>query len=100
MKADEIKAARMKLNLTQAELGELFGVSGNSIARWERGEREPDAKGMMALAFEMLLTRQAMLDLASKKLLEAKTLLGELLEAERASQQQQRARKPQKKKAR
>lgn len=96
MQPEEIKAARLKLNLTQAELGELFGVSGNSIARWERGEREPDAKGMMALAFEMLLTRQAMLDLASKKLLEAKTLLGELLEAERASSQQ-RARKPQKK---
>ncbi|HEX4950810.1 MAG TPA: helix-turn-helix domain-containing protein [Blastocatellia bacterium] len=83
MKAEEIRAARLKLNLTQAELGELFGVSGNSIARWERGEREPDAKGMMVLAFEMLLTRQAMLEVANKKLLESKSLLGDLLDTER-----------------
>lgn len=99
MKAEEIKAARLKLNLTQAELGELFGVSGNSIARWERGEREPDAKGMMALAFEMLLLRQSLIEMANKKLLEAKTLLGELL-AEEQKSKQQRARKAHKTKAR
>ena len=88
MKAEEIKAARMKLKLTQGELGELFGVSGNSIARWERGEREPDAKGMMALAFETLLMRQMLLEMANKNLLEAKTLLGELLAAEETPQRQ------------
>lgn len=97
MEAEEIKAARLQLNLTQAELGTLFGVSGNSIARWERGEREPDAKGMMALAFETLLLRQTLMEVANKKLLEAKTLLGELLATKRESQR--RARKPRQKKA-
>lgn len=97
MKAEEIKAARMKLQLTQGQLGELFGVSGNSIARWERGEREPDAKGMMALAFETLLMRQMLLEMANKNLLEAKTLLGELLAAEEKPKRQ-RIRQPRKSK--
>ena len=35
---------RNRLGLTQAELGELLGIQQNSLARWERGEREPDGR--------------------------------------------------------
>ncbi len=51
---DKIKAVRIALNLTQAELAERFGVSSTTIARWERGEVKPDAPGMLALALAAL----------------------------------------------
>lgn len=49
-----VKSARLALNLTQAELAELFGVSSTTLARWERGEVTPDAPGMLDLALEAL----------------------------------------------
>jgi putative transcriptional regulator len=35
---------KLRGNITQAELGDAIGVSGNTVARWERGEREPTLK--------------------------------------------------------
>lgn len=35
---DEIRAARERAGLTQAELGQLVGVSMRTIGNWERGE--------------------------------------------------------------
>jgi putative transcriptional regulator len=32
---------KIRGNVTQAELGKAIGVSGNTIARWERGEVQP-----------------------------------------------------------
>ena len=40
-KPQQIRAIRGALGLTQAELGRILGVAGNTVARWERGEREP-----------------------------------------------------------
>lgn len=54
MTGKEIRRQRMALNLTQDELGEKFGVSGNTIARWEREELKPTGIGMMQLAFRAL----------------------------------------------
>lgn len=38
MTGAELRKRRKDLNLTQAELGRLLGVSGNTVARWERDE--------------------------------------------------------------
>lgn len=38
MKPQELKILRRRLSLSQAELGHEIGVSGNTVARWERGE--------------------------------------------------------------
>ena len=37
-----IKKLRIEKNLTQEELGNLLGVSGKAISKWERGESLPD----------------------------------------------------------
>ena len=39
--ASQLRAARAKTRMTQAELGELVGVDGSSVSSWERGERLP-----------------------------------------------------------
>ena len=36
MKPEEIRARREHLKLTQKQLGAAFGVTWNTIARWER----------------------------------------------------------------
>ncbi len=47
---------RKRLNLSQAEFGELLGVAGNTVARWERGELVPPK--VAELAAEYLLITQ------------------------------------------
>jgi DNA-binding transcriptional regulator YiaG len=38
MQPSELKRIRRRLGVTQAALAALVGVTGNTIARWERGE--------------------------------------------------------------
>lgn len=71
MNANQIREKRMQLNLTQTELAEKFGVTTTTIARWERGERKPDAQGMITMAFkyleiEALLNNEKLQNLKSK----------------------------------
>ena len=54
MLPEQIRQKRIALNLTQAELAERFDVKTNTVARWERGEVSPKAKGMLQLAFQSL----------------------------------------------
>ena len=54
MSPEEIRRKRIALNLTQTELAEKFKVKTNTIARWERGEIIPTAKGMLHLTFQYL----------------------------------------------
>ena len=42
MIADKIKAYRRQHTLTQAEFGQLLGVSAQAISKWERCECYPD----------------------------------------------------------
>jgi len=39
MKGSELRMIRKRLNLTQAQLAGELGVTTNTVARWERGER-------------------------------------------------------------
>lgn len=50
MNGEKIREARKKLNLTQAEFGELFGKTGNTIARWERDEIKFDSPKILEWA--------------------------------------------------
>ena len=51
MTGEEVRRIRLRLGLTQAELGERLGVAANSVARWERGEMgiRPTAAGLLRL---------------------------------------------------
>jgi transcriptional regulator with XRE-family HTH domain len=40
MSGDELRERRLALRLTQEELANFLSVTPNTIARWERGERE------------------------------------------------------------
>ncbi|MBZ0117197.1 MAG: helix-turn-helix domain-containing protein [Sandaracinaceae bacterium] len=42
MQAEDIRALRLSLNLTQAELGRLLNVSPWTVSRWESGAALPD----------------------------------------------------------
>lgn len=45
-----IKAARIKLGLTQAALGQAVGVTKASVCGWERGHNLPDTHRLADLA--------------------------------------------------
>ena len=40
MTGEELRAWRLKHDLSQAELAELLGVNQNTISRWELGQRK------------------------------------------------------------
>jgi len=50
MTAEQIKALRDRLGLTQADLAKLAGVSTNSITAWETGRTTPQGTNRKALA--------------------------------------------------
>jgi transcriptional regulator with XRE-family HTH domain len=56
---EELRGQRLALNLRQEDLAAVFGVTRNTVARWERGEVQPDAPGMLRLALEALSLRHA-----------------------------------------
>lgn len=47
---ERIKKARKSNKYSQADLAELIGVHGNTIRRWEQGDRFPDANVIPELA--------------------------------------------------
>lgn len=47
---DRIKAAREKAQMTQSELGNRTGVSGVSIMRYEKNQRQPRLEQLYAIA--------------------------------------------------
>lgn len=51
MTGQEIRAKRLTLQMTQAQLGEALRVNKNTIARWERDELTPQSTEMLRLAF-------------------------------------------------
>lgn len=42
--AKEIKKARTKLDLSQAEFGKIFGVKAPAVSLWEKGDRQAPYK--------------------------------------------------------
>ena len=48
-----IQTGRHRLNLTQAELAPLLGVSLKTIKNWEQGTRKPSKAALMLLELEL-----------------------------------------------
>lgn len=48
--ADNIKALRKKYNLTQAQLGDIAGVSDKAVWTWENGTAEPRMGAIQKIA--------------------------------------------------
>ena len=48
--AARIREARESADLSQRELAALVGVSGTTVARWERGETAPDSEQLTGIA--------------------------------------------------
>ena len=47
--ADTIRALRMRLRLTQADMGHITGVTRSAVAQWEAGQRSPSGARTHAL---------------------------------------------------
>jgi len=47
---DRIREKRKKLKLTQAQVGEFFGISSVSVSEWESGKSKPDQEKLAPLA--------------------------------------------------
>jgi transcriptional regulator with XRE-family HTH domain len=62
MEATEIKRRRIHLGFTQDDLATAFGVSRNTVSRWELGTAQPEAPGMLRMAFDYLLAERALQD--------------------------------------
>ena len=52
----EIRFLREELDKSQAELGEILGVSSQSVARWEKGQSEPPGPAILALRMIYILS--------------------------------------------
>lgn len=52
MTGAEVRSARQRLGVSQAQLAEALGVNKLTISRWERGERNPPT--MVELAIGLL----------------------------------------------
>ena len=53
----KLRQIRERLGKSQAELGELLGVAGNTVARWERGLLIPPRIAELAAEY-LLLTHK------------------------------------------
>ena len=51
---EQIRRIREQIGLTQAQLGEKLDVSANTVARWERGEIEPEHPRMLWCALQYI----------------------------------------------
>src|SRR5215468_1055099 len=58
--AAQLRARRVRLGLSQVDLGRVLNVSANTIARWERGERVMRQPEMVLLALEHLESRKTL----------------------------------------
>ena len=64
MFSDKIKDLRKSKGLTQNELGEMCGVSGVSVYKWETGRVEPDISNIKKLSEIFGVSVNFLLDIA------------------------------------
>ncbi len=62
-----IKSLRKKNNLTQSELGDIVGVSGKAVSKWERGSTLPNLSSLNILVHKFNVSIEEILDGKIKK---------------------------------
>ena len=60
--ADNIKKIRLKYGLTQAELGEIAGVSDKAVSTWENGTAEPRMGAVQRIAEHFNISKGSIVD--------------------------------------
>lgn len=60
--ADNIKKIRIQYDLTQAELGEIAGVSDKAVWTWENGMAEPRMGAIQKIADHLGITKGSIVD--------------------------------------
>lgn len=60
--ADNIKNLREKYNLTQAELGQIAGVSDKAVWTWENGTAEPRMGAIQKIAQHFGISKGSIVD--------------------------------------
>lgn len=65
MNGPDLKAARARLGVTQAELAERMGVTWNTVARWETGQRRIPRMAEILLGYLLRPKSQGTLSRAS-----------------------------------
>ena len=66
MTKEELRQARERLGLTQAQLAQQLGVTLNAVQKWEMGERP--IRKVVALAVQLLLERSKRKNAAAAEL--------------------------------
>ncbi len=74
----KLKETRKELGLTQKELGELLGISGNSIARYEREELQPQHPKVLDMALSYLRLTPKTRDNIARLALDKKTFAAQV----------------------
>ena len=62
MIGEKLKAVRKAKGLSQAKLGELSGVAGPTIARYESNQIEPSAEVLMRIAQALNVSMSSLMD--------------------------------------
>ena len=60
--ADNIKRLREQYGLTQAELGDIAGVSDKAVSTWENGTAEPRMGAIEKIAQHFNITKGSLVD--------------------------------------
>ena len=60
--SENIKALREKFNLTQAEFGEIAGVSDKAVSTWENGTAEPRMGAIQKIAEHFGISKASLVD--------------------------------------
>ncbi len=64
---NNMRAERIRSNLTLEQVGERIGAHPNAVYRWEHGKAEPTASNLMALCNLYGCTPEYLLDMTADK---------------------------------
>lgn len=74
---DHIQQARKKAQLSQEKLGDMVGVTRQTISNWELNITTPDANQLLALSKALQISMDALMDNDLQHLLEQKVTVVE-----------------------
>lgn len=74
---DHIQQARKKAQLSQEKLGDMVGVTRQTISNWELNITTPDANQLLALSKALQVSMDALMDNDLQHLLEQKVTVVE-----------------------